>query len=53
MTPRETWANPKAYDDAAAKLAAMFHKNFAKFVRHVDTDVVGAGPSLGRAVAAE
>jgi phosphoenolpyruvate carboxykinase (ATP) len=53
MTPRETWANPEAYDNAAAKLAAMFHENFAKFVRHVDADVVGAGPSIGRSIAAE
>jgi phosphoenolpyruvate carboxykinase (ATP) len=53
MTPRETWANPKAYDEAAAKLAAMFHENFAKFARHVGADVLNAGPSVGRAVAAE
>jgi phosphoenolpyruvate carboxykinase (ATP) len=53
MTPRETWRNPAAYDEAAAKLAAMFHENFAKFVRYVDADVVEAGPSLGRRVAAE
>jgi len=53
MTPRETWASPKAYDEAAEKLAAMFHENFAKFARHVGADVVSAGPSVGRQVAAE
>ena len=53
MTPRETWDNPRAYDEAAEKLAAMFHENFAKFVRHVGADVVNAGPSVGRQVAAE
>ena len=53
MTPRETWRNPADYDEAAAKLATMFHENFAKFARYVDADVVEAGPSLGRQVAAE
>ncbi|HEY8195080.1 MAG TPA: phosphoenolpyruvate carboxykinase (ATP), partial [Hyphomicrobium sp.] len=53
MTPRDTWRNPAAYDETAAKLAAMFHENFAKFVRYVDADVVRAGPSIGRAAAAE
>lgn len=53
MTPRETWDNPRAYDEAAEKLAAMFHENFAKFARHVGADVINAGPSVGRQVAAE
>jgi phosphoenolpyruvate carboxykinase (ATP) len=53
MAPRDTWRNPAAYDETAAKLAAMFHENFAKFVRYVDAEVVRAGPSIGRAVAAE
>ncbi len=52
MTPRETWADPNAYDEMAAKLAEMFHENFAKFVPYVDADVVRAGPSIGRAAAA-
>lgn len=52
MTPRETWADPKAYDEAASKLAAMFHQNFMKFARHVDPDVIAAGPSANRPVVA-
>ena len=52
MTPRETWGDPNAYDKAAAKLADMFHENFAKFVPYVDADVLRAGPSIGRAAAA-
>jgi phosphoenolpyruvate carboxykinase (ATP) len=53
MTPRDTWSNVEAYDEAAAKLADMFHQNFAKFVSYVDGDVLQAGPSIGRAAAAE
>ena len=52
MTPRETWGDPNAYDKMAAKLADMFHENFAKFVPYVDADVLRAGPSIGRAAAA-
>ncbi len=53
MTPRDTWADPAAYDATAAKLADMFTKNFAKFEAYVDADVLRAGPSLSRQVAAE
>ena len=49
MTPRDTWDDPHAYDEAAAKLADMFHQNFAKFVPYVDVEVLRAGPSIGRA----
>lgn len=53
MTPRDTWADPKAYDRTAAKLAAMFTKNFAKFEAYVDGDVRRAGPVMDRQAAAE
>ncbi len=53
MTPRDTWADPKAYDVAAQKLADMFNKNFAKFDAYVDAEVRRAGPVSGRQVAAE
>ncbi|MBK9079618.1 MAG: phosphoenolpyruvate carboxykinase [Hyphomicrobium sp.] len=53
MTPRDTWADPRAYDAAAAKLADMFNKNFAKFEAYVDADVRRAAPSTARKAAAE
>lgn len=53
MTPRDTWADPHAYDATAAKLAAMFAKNFAKFEKHVDAEVLRAGPVVRHTEAAE
>ena len=53
LMPRDAWADGNAYDAAAARLAEMFHKNFAKFVPHVDAEVLRAGPVVGSAVAAE
>ena len=53
MTPRDTWADPNAYDATAAKLAAMFAKNFAKYEAYVDSEVLRAGPVASRPQAAE
>ena len=53
MNPRDTWGDPKNFDDMAAKLAAMFQKNFAKFEGYVDAEVALSGPTLARQVAAE
>ncbi|MEQ1669793.1 MAG: phosphoenolpyruvate carboxykinase [Hyphomicrobium sp.] len=51
MTPRDTWADPRAYDAAASKLADMFAKNFAKFESYVDAEVLRAGPVASRQAA--
>ncbi len=44
LTPRETWADPAAYDAQAAKLARMFRDNFASFAAEVPAEVAAAGP---------
>ena len=44
MNPRETWADKKAYDEMAAKLANMFRENFAKKYPNMPKNIVDAGP---------
>jgi phosphoenolpyruvate carboxykinase (ATP) len=51
LDPRSTWADGRAYDAQAKKLADMFVVNFTKFESHVDGGVRDAAPGL--AVAAE
>ena len=42
LDPRATWADPAAYDAAAARLVAMFAENFARYEDHVGDDVRAA-----------
>jgi phosphoenolpyruvate carboxykinase (ATP) len=44
LFPRRAWADPAAYDAQAAKLAAMFAKNFERFAADVSDEVKAAGP---------
>ncbi|MTI44574.1 phosphoenolpyruvate carboxykinase (ATP) [Roseibium hamelinense] len=46
LTPRETWADKKAYDAQAAKLVQMFIDNFETFEKHVDGAVREAAPEI-------
>jgi len=43
MNPRNTWQDPKAYDEQGRKLAGMFRENFAKF-EGVAEEIRQAGP---------
>jgi phosphoenolpyruvate carboxykinase (ATP) len=44
LDPRGTWHDAAAYDDAAARLAAMFRENFQRFENEVSEGVRRAGP---------
>ncbi len=44
LEPRSTWADRDAYDEQAAKLAAMFVENFRQYEDQVPDAVAKAGP---------
>ena len=47
LDARSTWADPAAYDAAAARLAGMFEKNFRQYADGVSAEVAAAGPASG------
>ena len=44
LRPRNTWPDPKGYDEAEGKLAAMYVENFEKYAGKGDTDYTRFGP---------
>lgn len=44
LTPRNTWADPEAYDQAQRNLAARFQKNFEKYAAGCSQEIIDAGP---------
>jgi len=45
LSPRGTWADPKAYDVQARKLATMFRENFEQYRSQAPDAVTKAGPA--------
>ncbi|MBU0675599.1 MAG: phosphoenolpyruvate carboxykinase [Proteobacteria bacterium] len=46
LDPRQTWADPAAYDRQARKLAQLFQKNFEKYSDKTPAKLVKAGPKV-------
>ena len=44
LIPAKTWADQNTYKEAAAKLSAMFVKNFSEKYSHMPDEIVNAGP---------
>ena len=44
LNPRETWADPAAYDRTARDLVARFLANFEQYLEYVDETVAAAAP---------
>ena len=44
LRPRDTWADPAAYDTKARELARMFAENFSDYADGVSEEVRAAGP---------
>jgi phosphoenolpyruvate carboxykinase (ATP) len=44
LIPRDTWADPDAYDVAARRIAHMFHENFEAYAGGVSKAIRDAGP---------
>jgi phosphoenolpyruvate carboxykinase (ATP) len=44
LNPRDTWEDPRLYDEKGRELAGLFRKNFESFVDTVDEAVIQAGP---------
>lgn len=46
LNPKNTWADPVAYDAKAAKLSQFFNQNFEKFASEADEEIKAAAPVL-------
>jgi phosphoenolpyruvate carboxykinase (ATP) len=48
LRPRETWEDPKAYDDKYLQLASQFVENFKKFQDGCPPEILIAGPNVAK-----
>jgi phosphoenolpyruvate carboxykinase (ATP) len=46
LIPRNTWADPAAFDRMAARLAGLFADNFEQFADGCTPEIIEAGPNL-------
>ncbi len=46
LQPRQTWSNPKKYDETLSKLARLFQNNFTQYESGCKAEIVDAGPKL-------
>lgn len=46
LIPRNTWANPEAYDATARKLTKLFQDNFQSYAASAGAEVAAAGPQM-------
>jgi len=46
LNPRNTWKNPKSYDEKARELAGQFIENFKEYEGEVGREVLEGGPRL-------
>ncbi|CAI2717250.1 phosphoenolpyruvate carboxykinase (ATP) [Nitrospina watsonii] len=46
LNPRNTWKNPKAYDEKARDLATQFIENFKEYENAVSREILEGGPRL-------
>jgi phosphoenolpyruvate carboxykinase (ATP) len=44
LSPRNTWADKRAYDETARELVGRFHSNFVAFEGYVTDDVKASAP---------
>ena len=44
LHPKNTWADPHAYNSTKSKLISLFQENFKKYESGVNTAIIAAGP---------